>query len=275
MHLRRFVPTPSMAVSIVALVVAAGGVSYAAATIGSGDVKNNSLTGKDIKNLTGKDVKNNSLRSPDVRGLRGRDVSDGGLTGADIADGSLGGADLGANTVGGDQILESSLGAVPSATDALNAQQLGGRPAGDYITNSVIRPFRVTLQFGEKKEFLTNGPIGLEADCRANISGNQDELRILAVTRENGAFMQGDTPHSGPGVSSDTLDITTPEDNRTMGGIVSTPAGDGQPAADDDIDTGFVAGPNGQYIGIDETTMYALKVGGSDCLLVGLGVIVP
>ena len=39
-------PTPSLAISVAALVVALGGTGYAAATIDGGDVKNQSLTGQ-------------------------------------------------------------------------------------------------------------------------------------------------------------------------------------------------------------------------------------
>ena len=51
-------PTPSLAISVAALVVALGGTGYAAATIDGGDVKNQSLTGKDVKNgsLKAKDL---------------------------------------------------------------------------------------------------------------------------------------------------------------------------------------------------------------------------
>lgn len=135
-------------------------------------------------------------------------------------------------------------------------------------------PFAVKLSFGQKSEFVSNGSVGLEADCRENISGDQDELRMLAVSHVDGSFMQGDTPHSGPGVNSNYLTPATPEDNRTMGGIVSAGPTPNEPAADDDIDTGFVAGPNGEYIGVDETTMYALRVGGSDCLMVGIATVI-
>jgi len=52
-------PTPSLAISVAALVIALGGTTYAAATITGDDVKNQSLTGKDVKNgsLKAKDLK--------------------------------------------------------------------------------------------------------------------------------------------------------------------------------------------------------------------------
>ncbi|MCM3514882.1 hypothetical protein [Nocardioides sp. P86] len=66
-RLRR--PTPSMAVSVMALVVAMGGTSYAAVKISSEDVVNNSLTGQDIKNdsVASIDVKNGTLQAKDFR----------------------------------------------------------------------------------------------------------------------------------------------------------------------------------------------------------------
>lgn len=62
-------PTPSLAVSVVALVVAMGGTSYAAMTISSQDVENGSLTTKDVKDdsLRGVDVRDGSLRTKDFR----------------------------------------------------------------------------------------------------------------------------------------------------------------------------------------------------------------
>jgi hypothetical protein len=68
-----------MAVASAALFVSLGGVGYAAATIGSGQIKNNSIRSKDIRNGT----------------LRTRDVK--------------------ADSLGGVAIKESALGTVPSA----------------------------------------------------------------------------------------------------------------------------------------------------------------
>jgi hypothetical protein len=64
-------PSPATVVACLALFVALGGTSFAAATVIAGkDVKNGSLTGKDVKNssLTGTDVKNKSLTPSDFNG---------------------------------------------------------------------------------------------------------------------------------------------------------------------------------------------------------------
>ena len=83
--MKKFRINPSLLISMVALFVALGGVSYAAATIGSAEIKNNSVRSKDVKN------------------------------------GDLRGKDLKANTIGGSRVLESSLAKVPSAASADNA----------------------------------------------------------------------------------------------------------------------------------------------------------
>jgi hypothetical protein len=74
--------SPASILAMVALFVALGGVSYAAATIGSAQIKDNSIRSKDVRN------------------------------------GTLTGKDVGADKLGGDEIAESSLGKVPSATAA-------------------------------------------------------------------------------------------------------------------------------------------------------------
>jgi hypothetical protein len=67
-NLRR--PSPSLVISIVALVVALGGTGYAAVTVTGKQIKDSSITGRDVKNksLTKKDFKG-SVRGP--RGVTG------------------------------------------------------------------------------------------------------------------------------------------------------------------------------------------------------------
>lgn len=103
-RLRR--PSASMVVALIALFVALGGSSYAALTITGKNIKNGSITGKDVKkgSLTGKQIKKGSLT--------GNQVKNGSLTGT--------------------QIKASSLGQVPNAAHADNADKLGGKSASDF-----------------------------------------------------------------------------------------------------------------------------------------------
>jgi hypothetical protein len=72
-----------MAVSVMALVVASTGTSYAAGLIGSDDIRNNTVRSADVKDndLKGRDVKNGSIGSMDVRdsSLKARDFAPGQL----------------------------------------------------------------------------------------------------------------------------------------------------------------------------------------------------
>ena len=63
MGIRISKPSPAMVISVIALSVAMGGTGYAAATIGSGQITDNSIRSKDVRNdtLTGKDVRESSL----------------------------------------------------------------------------------------------------------------------------------------------------------------------------------------------------------------------
>jgi hypothetical protein len=93
---RRRRPSAAFIISCLALFMALGGVSYgfAAGSIDSKEIKNNDLRGKDVRQrtLTGDDVKKNSL--------------------------------------GGTVVKESSLGEVPEATQADNANTVGGVGVG-------------------------------------------------------------------------------------------------------------------------------------------------
>ena len=63
--MKRF--TSAHALSVIALLAALGGTSYAAATITSAQVRDGSLTGRDVKDrsLTGRDVRDRSLKKAD------------------------------------------------------------------------------------------------------------------------------------------------------------------------------------------------------------------
>jgi hypothetical protein len=105
------------------LAAVAGGTAYAADTIGSSDVINESLLSEDIKNgqifavdmhndsVVARTVLDGSLGTGDIANssLTGSDVATGGLTGSDVATGSLSGADVAADSLDGADISESSL----------------------------------------------------------------------------------------------------------------------------------------------------------------------
>jgi hypothetical protein len=121
--MRRF--TSAHAISLAALFISIGGTAFAAATLGSGDIANNSLKSKDLKD--GKAVQGIDIVDGSVAGT---DITDGTLAGSDITDGSVGTTDLandsinstkvGDNTLTGNDVDESTLRAVPLASKLAN-----------------------------------------------------------------------------------------------------------------------------------------------------------
>jgi hypothetical protein len=89
------------------------GVAYAADTIGSDDVINDSLLSEDIKNgtLRGGDLTPGTIGSSRVADgtLVSPDVQDETLTGADLKNGTIGASDIAANSLGGGRIADNSL----------------------------------------------------------------------------------------------------------------------------------------------------------------------
>ena len=135
-------PTGDTALALLALFVALGGTGYAAATIGSSQIKNNSIRGKDVRNsnLTGKDVKRNSL------------------TGSDIAESRLGKVRSAtrADTAGNATVASALTGAGASAyfpsrkvtaTGVVKLAKAGNAPANSPARVLLAKgPFKVTGQ---------------------------------------------------------------------------------------------------------------------------------
>lgn len=160
--MKRFsMPTPSMGVAIVALLVALGGTSYAALSLTSKDIKNNSLTGFDIRDgsiRTG-EIKNRSLRAIDFRKgqlPRGRTGATGpaGATGAQGPAGS------------GRWVLINGAGAI-------EAQSGGFSVASGYVANPAGAAGNVYINANEN--LANNGivaSIALENQSDQDGNGN-------------------------------------------------------------------------------------------------------
>ena len=127
-HLRR------NAVAYLALFVALGGTSFAAATVITGkNVKNSSLTGADVKNssLTGGDVKNKSLTASDFDGSVQGPKGDTGPQGAN--------GDAGLQGARGETGVQGERG--PSNAWVIELNNLAGAvalPAGKFVFTGAV-----------------------------------------------------------------------------------------------------------------------------------------
>lgn len=155
-------PTLAEALAGTALLVAAGVPAQAAGLITGSQVKNNSLSGIDIRNgsLTAQDLSGKtrdslqatplgSIGSPQVvdGSLGSADITDNSLTAADLANGSVTATELGPGTVDGDELVDGSVRTADIGPDAVTSPKVadGGltaRDVGAFVGS-------VTLDFGE------------------------------------------------------------------------------------------------------------------------------
>jgi hypothetical protein len=136
--------------STIALVAALGtGGAYAADTIGSSDIINESILAEDVQGqpasggnpavdgtLTTNEIKNGTLRSVDIFDgtLQALDLGDGSVGAGEIIDGSVAHADLANDAVNGANVVNESLTASDLATDSVNATEV----ADDSIDSGEI-----------------------------------------------------------------------------------------------------------------------------------------
>ena len=190
--LARLRPSPAMAVALLALFIALGGVSYAVATIDSSDIVNGSIKSKDIKNqtigkadvklntLVGKNLLNDTVRTEDIRNgtIESIDVANGSLNTLDVANGSLFGLDVFNNSLTGLDINEATLGQVNSAANA--------------ATVSTVRTIPLTTrdESGGSQVLATSGPFSILGECINSGGGTAVFLRV--DTSEDDSSVHGD-----------------------------------------------------------------------------------
>ena len=132
--MRKRTPRYANVTATLALFVALGGTSYAAATISGSDVRNGSLTGSDIKNesLKSRDVDNGSLTN--------RDLKNGSLLAADFKAGQLPAGPQGLPGPQGPQGIQGPQGPA-SATNVVARRTndtLSPAPSGDVTIEATV-----------------------------------------------------------------------------------------------------------------------------------------
>ncbi|HEU5106917.1 MAG TPA: hypothetical protein VFU11_13885 [Solirubrobacterales bacterium] len=152
-------PSPSFVISLLALIVALGGTAYAAAKIGSKDIKKNAITAPKIKKnaITTVKIKNEAV------------------TGA--------------------KIKESSLGAVPSAVNAETAANATNANNAANFSRFFASGMK-KASIGQTVPLLTVGPFTITGKC-ADKGGGLTQATQWITTSQVGSSMYsfGDSSH--------------------------------------------------------------------------------
>jgi hypothetical protein len=186
-------PSPAVAVSFVALFVALGGSAYAL-TITGANIKTNSVTGTDLRDIKGGDIRNYSIRGKDI----GKDS-------------------LGRVPIKEERLDASKFGKVKNAADADSLAGVTSRRFGAF-----------TLDTGGSRELLRQGPLVLSARCR--VVGADQVADVIVQTTQNGAAVDGiqNDPQLNVGESVEFARASAP-----VGTPAFEQAGDGTAIAQD------------------------------------------
>jgi hypothetical protein len=151
------------------------------------------------------------------------------------------------NAVTGAKVNESTLSTVPSAAS------LVGQTTFDF-----------RLGFGQSQTIASNGVVSLVAVC--DQKEGLDRARILEQTSQDGAVASGDDFYDGQ--EGNFLNVNTPEEEREFG--INTIAS-GITDVENDIDSGFVLGPDGRGLTTNsEGIALGLNYGAAGCLFAGV-----
>ena len=187
-------PSASLVIACLALFVALGGVGYAAATIGSAAIVDNSIKSKDVRNndLRGKDVRTNTLKGADVD-----ESSLGKVPSAANADSAA----TAAHATNADSATNASqaanadtVGGVGPDALTIGRSALGSCEPGAAFSNctsvvlSMPRPGRVLLGAGGQWHSDDAAGTSVRGLCRINLDGNP----LTGVTEEGSLSQQTD-----------------------------------------------------------------------------------
>lgn len=162
-RIKRFAPSPSMAVALLALFVAMSGSAYASVKLSK-----NSVTTKTIKNgaVTNAKIKNSAVNAKKVK----------------------------KNSLTGTQINEATLAGVNAAT-------VGGVGPAGFVPSSALVRFNVPMNRGDAaKTLATFGPFTLAGSCTPNGPANFDVALTVSSTGSSSYYgstlMTPGTPYS-------------------------------------------------------------------------------
>jgi hypothetical protein len=146
--------------------VIAGGTAYAANTVGSADIINESIQSQDIKNgqVRSPDIGNNQVSSADVRDDA---LGNGGLDAADLSSNSVNSSEIVADAVQASEVADDSLDSGEIVNNSLTTADLAGADVTGGISFGAVpdgQCFQVSLgvggaQVGEVPLIATGGAL--------------------------------------------------------------------------------------------------------------------
>ena len=187
-------PSASLVIACLALFVAFGGVGYAAATIGSAAIVDNSIKSKDVRNndLRGKDVRTNTLKGADVDESSLGKVPSAANADAAATAAHASNADNAANAA--NAANADTVGGIGPDALTIGRSALGSCEPGAAFTNctsvvlSMPRPGRVLLNAGGQWHSDDAAGTSVRGLCRINLDGNP----LTGVTEEGSLSQQTD-----------------------------------------------------------------------------------
>jgi hypothetical protein len=211
----------------IALFIALGGVAWAAATIDSGDVVDNSLKSVDLK---------------DAKGVKGADVVPDSLDGTDIEEGSL--------------------SQVPSAVDA---ETLDGSTASDFLPAQKVRNSgRVALndptpgdtEAATSTLFVADG-FTVRVRCWSNYNGDPTDSAHVQVKGPSGSSFAADNASLGALNNPEAFNLG--DEDFSVVALANT--------AQNQVDSGraIVVAPSGEVLNVSGSAEVN-DTGGDDCV---------
>ncbi|MBJ7332460.1 MAG: hypothetical protein JHC95_21370 [Solirubrobacteraceae bacterium] len=219
---------PATIISSIALFVALGGVTYAAATIGSSQLKTGAVTRQKIKNkavspsklangaVTNEKLANNAITPLKLRtnavtlgkiadgAVPTASLANGAVTESKLGSGSVTGAKLGGGAVGTGAIADGSVGTADLANGAVTAAKLG-TPVVEGTRQTVFE----TISPGTPKTLFTIAGFGkLEASCSAGATTVTYTNTATPTITSTFGITGGTTNHARATVAPNGTDAT-------------------------------------------------------------------
>jgi hypothetical protein len=141
-NLSRFKPSPALVISLIALSVSISGVAWAAATIGTNDIKNGAVTKKKLhKNAVSTNKVNNNA-------INTAKIADSAVNGAKIANDAVNGSKIADNAVNSSKVANGSIGAADLGTVTVRTADISVPGTSARIVSRSCDPGELALSVG-------------------------------------------------------------------------------------------------------------------------------